>query len=139
MTPQQFEAAYLAQTAWRLAQSDSSDELVAICCVIRNHVIPKMGFTATYRSYPKACFDFLTVYPVRDFPNMTEDALISPGGLLSAVEDIYDCKYPDITATQSTPGALYFARSASVPPEDWRQSFIHRQLLGTFGSQQFYA
>jgi hypothetical protein len=140
MTPQEFETAYLAQTIWRLALSDSVDELIAVGCTLRNWVIPKMGKIAKYKTYPEACADFLRTYPLRDFPNMTEDALVSTNGLLSVIDGIYDCSYPDLTATQTTPGALYFARAHSVNPDDWRYGITHNhQLLGTFGSQQFWA
>lgn len=139
MTPQTFEAAILAQTSFRLAQSNSVDEMVAIACVIRGHVVPKPGQFATYKSYPEACKDFLQAYPVRSEPDVTEDVLISQNGLLSLIEKIYSCEYLDITATQTTPGARLFARTANLSETDWRWSLIKSgQLLGSFGSQQFY-
>ena len=139
MTPQQFEAAFLAQTAFRLALSDNVDELIAVASVIRNWVIPKPGRIAQYHSYPQACIDFLKTYPVRDFPNMTEDCLVSPNGLLSVIDSIWDCAYPDLTATQTTPGAMYFGRSAAIDESDWRFGLIRsRPVLATFGAQQFW-
>lgn len=139
MTPKEFETAYLAQTIWRLALSDSVDELISIGCTIRNWVIPKMGKIAPYKTYPEACAEFLKTYPVRDFPTMTEDALVSTNGLLSVIDGIYDCSYPDLTATQTTPGALYFARVTALDESDWRYNISRtHQLIGTYGSQQFW-
>lgn len=139
MSPQIFESAFLAQVSYRLALSDSVDEMVAIASTIRNWVVPKPGKIAQYKSFSAACKDFLRTYPARDFPDLTENALLAPTGLLSKIEAVYDCSLPDITATQTTPGALYFARSASLDPSDWRTQIVatHR-LLGTFGAVQFY-
>lgn len=140
MTPQTFEAAVLAQTAWRLAISNSVDELIAIASTIRNHVIPRPGKVATYKSFPEACAEFLIAYPVREAPQVNEMALIAPMGLLSVIEKIYSCEYADITATQTTPGATMFARTATLEEKDWRYFQVRsKQLCGTFGSQQFFA
>jgi hypothetical protein len=140
VTPQTYEAAVLATTSWRLALSTSVDELAAIACTIRNHVIPRPGQIATYKSFPDACEDFLKAYPIREAPKTTEDALVAPTvGLLAIIDSIYECSYPDITATQTTPGARYFARTAFLDTADWRWPLVQsRPVLGTFGAQQFF-
>ena len=140
MTPQQYECALLARVSFQLSLSNSVEEMLAVACTLRNWVIPKLGQVATYKSYPEACADFLRTYPTRDEPNLTEDAFIAPSGLLAQIEKIYDCTFFDITATQTTPGARDFARAAAVTESDWRWQIIHsRPVLGTFGSQQFFA
>lgn len=146
MTPAQFECGFLAETVWRLAKSNNTDELSAIACVIRNHVVPRMGQVASFKSYSEACESFLITYPVRERPAMEETALISyPDGLLANIEIIYDCTFPDITATQAFPnGAKYFARVNALEDDDWRKiEIVGRQgihpLIGTMGSQQFFA
>ncbi len=139
MTPQDFEAAVLAQTAFKLSMSDSVDEQVAIACVIRNLVVPKPGCLALYKSFPAACTDLLRAYPAREDPTMQEDAMVAPNGLLSLIGQIYDCSYPDITATQTTPGARMFARTANLEQSDWRWPLVRSaRLLGNWGSQSFY-
>jgi hypothetical protein len=139
VTPQAYEAAFLAQTAWRLALGDCVDETMAIMLVLRNHVIPRPGQIPTYKSFPEACIDFLEAYPTRKYPTMQEDAFIAPNGILALCEQVYDCSYPDITATQTTPGARMFARTSSLSDKDWRKPLVQcSQLLGTFGSQQFF-
>jgi hypothetical protein len=141
MTNQEYEAVVLAQTCWKLSLSSSIDELIAIGCTIRNHIIPRPGRIVTYRTWLDACEDFTKVYPIRPLPISDADSFfLPPNGLISICQELYDCSYPDLTATQTTPGALYFARAAQVSPSDWRHSIIQtRQLLGTFGSQQFFA
>jgi hypothetical protein len=139
MTPQQYEAAFLAQTAFKLSVSNSFDEFCAVACTIRNHVIPRPGQIATYKSFPEACIDFLKAYPAREEPLLVEDALIAPGGLLAVIEGIWDCSYPDITATQTTPGARMFGRASAIDSQDWRYPLIRSStLLGSWGSQQFF-
>lgn len=139
MTPQQYEAAFLAQTSWRLALSNSPDEMVAIACTLRNHVYSKMGQVSKYKSYPEACLAFLESYPTRPFPDMPEDSFIAPGTVLALCEEIWDCSYPDVTATQTTLGATMFARVTTLESKDWRYPLVQSgQLLGTWGSQQFF-
>jgi hypothetical protein len=140
MTPPEFEMVMLAQTSYRLAMSDSLDELICIALTIRNWVVPRPGSLIPCKSYPVACREFLASYPVRDLPYGDEDVLTAPGALLSLIDSIYNCSHPDITATQTTPGALYFGRASSLLPGDWRYQISRtRQLLGTFGTQQFWA
>lgn len=72
---------------------------------------------------------------------MVEDSFTHPErGLLAVIDQIYNCEHPDLTRTKTTPGALYFARAASLTPEDWRWPIISgRQPVAMFGAQQFYA
>ena len=84
----------------------------------------------------------LKVYPVREAPALTESALVSyPDSLLAIVDDIYSCRYPDLTATSTTPGARYFGRASEIiqePEPGCAKNIVTRhQLIGTFGSQQF--
>lgn len=143
MTPQDYEKAVFVTAVWRLARSNDPNELAAIACTIRNHIFPRPGQPQTYKSFGEASADFLRLYPVREEPVLTESALTSyPDGLLSIVDDVYSCKYPDLTATTTTPGARYFARAADLvnDRDHWLRGIIHsHQLLGTFGTQQFYA
>lgn len=142
MTPQDYEKSLLVTATWRLARSNDPNELIAIMATIRNHIFPRPGQIQTYQSFSEACEDMLRVYPVREAPALTESALVSyPDGLLAIVDDIYSCKYPDLTATSTTPGARYFCRASEIvaDPSHWLYSIVAgRQPLGTFGSQQFF-
>jgi len=145
MTPNQFECAFFAETIWRLAQSNNTDELLAIGSTIRNHVIPRMGQRGAFNSYSEACEAFLSLYPVRERPGMQEQALVSyPDGLLAVIDGIYDCSIADLTASSSFPnGAKYFARVTILKEDDWRKrDIVDRQgihsLIGTWGAQQFF-
>lgn len=142
MSPQDYEKAVLVTTVWRLARSNDPNELMAIACTIRNHIFPRPGQMQTYQSFSEACEDFLKLYPVREAPAMSEPALVSyPEGLLAVVDDIYSCRTPDLTATSTTPGARYFGRASELVNDTshWMRTLIHsHQLLGTFGSQQFW-
>ena len=141
MTPQNYEVAMFANAVWRLAKSNDLNELAAIACVLRNHVIVRPGQMATYPTYLKACEDFLKALAgwTRPGPDMTEDGLVShPDGLLAIIDSVYDCSYPDLTATTTTPGARYFCQAAQAP--DWMKPILTtHHLCGTFGSQQFWA
>lgn len=146
ITPSQYELAFYAQTVWRLAFSSDVNELTAVACTVRNHVIPKMGQITDYDSYLDACEAFLNNYPVRENPTRDDIAFFSrPDGILYNIERIYNCEQIDITATHDQPaGAKYFARVISLAPDDWRKiQIVNRPtghpLLGTFGSMQFYA
>lgn len=135
---------FLAQTTWQLSKSDTLNELIAIACVLRNHVIPRIGQVATYSSYMEACRDFLEAFPSRKPPTLEEPVFIAPDGFLSVVDGIYDASSPDITATHDHPnGACFFCRPTQVEPGSWVDLEIikkpaHHPLLGTWGSQQFY-
>ena len=145
MKPSTFEAAFLAQTVWSLARSSNTDELTAIACTLRNHVVPRMGQVAAFKTFTEACENFLAVYPLRERPTLQEPAFISyPDGLLAVIEAIYSCSFPDTTSTQAFPnGAKYFARVSELKDDDWRKvEVVNRPgvhpLIGTIGSQQFF-
>lgn len=144
MTPREYEIAQYARAVWMLAKSGTVAELLAIACTIRNHVVPKPGGTASYDSFSEACGAFLALFPVRQPPTLQDPAFVSPNGLLSQIEDIYDCTAIDLTATHDQPGgARFFARVVEVEPESWfdleiiKRSAVH-PLLGTWGAQQFF-
>jgi hypothetical protein len=139
LTPQQYEVSILIRSIWQLARSNDLNELAAIGCVLRNHVIPRPGQIQTYKSFSEACFDFRKAYPTRPEPTMMEDALVvHPDGLLFVGEQIYDCSYPDLTATATTPGARYFGQASNLP--EWLKPLaVSHHLCGTFGAQQFWA
>lgn len=143
MTPDTYEKALLANAAYRLAFMDNVDELIAICCVIRNHMNPRFG-PSQYKSYSEALEDFFCIYPLRPNPAINNPVLVSKTGILGVIESIYDGRYTDITASRNNPlGAKYFARVQSLSQDDWRFRDIvsHPEahpLIGTFGSQCFY-
>jgi hypothetical protein len=143
VTPQDYEKAVFATAVWRLARSNDPNELAAIACTLRNHIFPRPGQLQTYKSFWDAATDCLKIYPVRPEPILSESALVSyPDGLLAIVDDVYSCRYPDLTATSTTPGARYFGRASEIiqDPNHWMQVVVtQHQLLGTFGSQQFWA
>lgn len=144
MTPENYEIALLANISWRLAKSSDTNELIAIACTLRNHAIPRMGM-GRGRTYTEVIEDFISTYPLRENPTINELSFSGPNGLLSVIDDIYNCKYIDITASKSQPGgAKYFARAATLTSDDWRyEEVIQRPglhpIIGTFGAQQFYA
>jgi hypothetical protein len=146
MTPLEYEQAVFAMTVWQVANSSDTNELFAVACAIRNHVIPRIGSVAGYPSFSAACEDFLRVYPTRPRPDLSDPAFVGhPDGLLANIADIYNCIYPDVTSTQDHPGgARYFARVQMLQPNDWFQLEIVNKaavhpLLGTWGSMQFFA
>jgi hypothetical protein len=141
VNPLEYEVAFYAQTVWQLARSSNQDELLAVACVIRNHVVPRLGQVAAYPSFYEACQDFLAVYPShRPIPSLSEPAFVAPGGLLFNISAIYDCSYEDVTATHDHPnGAKYFANE----PDDWFKAEIAGRpdihpLIGQYGSMYFY-
>lgn len=145
MDPVEYEIAFFAQTVFRISRSSDVNELAAVACTIRNHVVPRLGQVGTYPSFEAACLDFLKVYPNRDLPLLTDPAFVShPDGLLHIATDIYDCSYPDITATQDHPGgAKFFNHVSDLPADDWFYIEVISQpekhpLLGTFGGMQFF-
>jgi hypothetical protein len=143
MTPQDYEKAMFVRAVWMLARSNDPNELAAIACTLRNHIFPRPGQIQTYKSFSEAAEDALRVYPVREAPAMYESALVSyPDGLLAIVDDIYTCRYPDLTATSTTPGARYFGRASEIiqDPNHWMYDIVtSHQLIGTYGSLQFWA
>lgn len=140
MTPLDYEMAFYAQTVWQLSRSSNLDEMLAVACVIRNHVMPRIGKISVYKSYYEACQDFLKICPKRGLPSLSDPAFVSMDGLLFHLGRIYRCEDPDVTATHDHPdGAKYFANE----PDDWfRAEIIGKPdihpLLGTWGSMQFY-
>ena len=145
LTPQDYEIAMFAQATWRLARSSDQNELIAVACVLRNHIMPRLGQVATYRSYMECIVDFFKVYPTRELPSLTDPAFVSaPEGLLFNIAGIYNCETPDITATHDHPnGAKYFNRVSQLEPSDWFVLEITNKqgqhpLIGTFGSMQFF-
>ena len=146
MTPREYEIAVFAGTVWQLARSSDVNELAAVGVTLRNHVVPRIGQVATYPSFLEACEDFIRVYPVRLRPTLTEPAFVDrTEGFLAIAESIYDCSYPDITATHDHPnGAKYFNRVSQLDPSDWfvleitNKQGIH-PLIGTFGAMQFFS
>lgn len=145
MTPRDYEIALFAQTVWRVANSSDTNELLAVACAIRNHVLPKIGQTATYPSYTDACIGFLDTHPLRPLPFLEDESFFSrPQGLLCQARDIYSGNMMDITANHSNPlGARFFARVVNLRDDDWRKKEIVQRpaihpLLGTWGSMQFF-
>jgi hypothetical protein len=141
MNPLEYEQALLALTAWQVSATSSVDEMVAVACTIRNHVIVRgLGNVPTYRSYSEACEDFLANYPQRARPKLDDPAFVAPHGLLFQIAGIYDCTAEDVTATHDHPeGAKYFSNR----PDDWfRAEIIDRPnvhpLIGSWGAMQFY-
>jgi hypothetical protein len=140
LNPLEFEQAYYAQTVWQLSRSSNLDEMLAVACVIRNHVMPRLGQIAPYKSFYEACIDFRKIYPSRALPSLSDPSFVSMDGLLFHLGRIYSCEDLDVTATHDHPnGARYFANE----PDDWfRTEIIGRAdlhpLLGTWGSMQFY-
>jgi hypothetical protein len=141
LSPLDFEVAFYALSTWRLARTSNQDELLAVACTIRNHVVPRLGQVAAYKSFYEACQDFAKIYPIRALPDLTDPAFVSTDGLLYHITRVYTCEHPDVTATHDHPnGARFFANE----PDDWfRAEIIGRPdihpLIGSFGSMQFYA
>ena len=81
----------------------------------------------------------MKAYGARPRPTMQESALIShPDGLLAIIDSVYDCSYPDLTATATTPGARYFGQASNLP--DWLKTMAAtHHLCGTFGAMQFWS
>lgn len=137
MTSSQYEQALLALSAWRAAKSTNIDEILAVACVIRNHVL-KFG-----RTYSKVCEGLIIN---QGYPDIRHPELIKPnGGLLSQVEAIYKNDLPDLTSNHNHPdGALYFARVVEHQGtgDDFEERIIKQYLahplIGTWGTQQFF-
>lgn len=150
MQSSEYEKGLLVQASWRLSRSNDINELVAVACVIRNWVVPKLYqgvlrqplVSALYHgTFTEAIKELYSAYPLRPLPNVDEPVLIDPSeGLLLAVDGVYDCSTPDATSSKAFPGgARYFARAGT--PE-WMKEIIGRgehPLIGNFGSSQFYA
>lgn len=151
MTQAEYEKGLIVMATWRLACNNDVNELVAIACVLRNWVVPRWGSTTepmvskpTHASYSDAVAEFLSIYPTREFPRVNEAALVDPvEGMLLKVDSLYDYSLVDLTSSRSHPaGARYFGRASKAG--DWfKRTVLERQdvhpLIGTFGSQQFYA
>lgn len=144
----EYEKALLVAAAFQLAKSDDVNELLAITCVIRNWVVPRMGEKQIYRSYTEAIAGFLTAYaPLRSIPAIDNPALIDPEvGLLHRIDDVYNNTAVDVTSSHNNPrGARYFTRAAhSLIANNWivAEVLLHPELhplIGTWGAQQFYA
>lgn len=131
--------------SFRLAQSNDVNELLAIACVIRNWVVGRFGQGAeTYRTYSEAINNFLTAYSTRQLPDSFVPALIDPSeGMLSRIDAIYNNTLADVTSSASQPGGARYFGNARNPDAWFKQEILARQdihpLLGTWGSQQFYA
>ena len=137
MTSREFEMSLLALTAWRAAKSDNIDEILAIACVIRNHV-------HTYgKTYTAVCEGFVVN---RSWPDIRHPLLINPNaGVLSAMEGIYKNETPDLTSNHlHKNGAMYFCRVVDHQGTgDWIETEVllkpeQHILIGSFGVQQFY-
>ena len=138
----EYEQAVYAQAVWQLAYSSSQDELLAVACTLRNHVIPRLlGQVSSYATYLEACEDFIRVYPTRPRPSLIDPTFT---WLLSQISGIYNCELPDLTSTHDHPqGAKYFSRVVTLEPTDrFYQEIIQKSgqhpLLGSFGSMQFF-
>lgn len=150
-----YEKMLLAATTWQLAVNSDINELLAIACTIRNWVVPRYGVQrlpmngkAYFKSYSEAAETFLALYPTRPLPAITEPALIDQDdGLLVMIDGVYDCTTLDLTSSRAFPGgARYFGRGAIGTHRvqgPYRDEVLQHQdihpLIGTFGSQQFYA
>lgn len=146
MTQADYEKALLVMVSWQLACSHDVNELLAIACVIRNWVVPRLGEAPVYRTYSEACAYFLLAYQPRQMPEGNEPSLIDPDeGLMAKVDAVYDNSQLDVTSSQQHPrGARYFARVVSLQLPEWFKATVLDQqgkhpLIGTWGSQQFYA
>jgi hypothetical protein len=149
-----YEKGLLVATSWQLAINNDVNELLAIACTIRNWVVTRFGVPRRpdarfgklyYSSYSEACESFLQLYPIRSLPAINEPGLVDPDeGLLMRIDGVYDCALVDVTSSRAFPGgARYFTR-AHRHDGDWFHSEVALQpeihpLIGTFGSQQFYA
>jgi len=150
---QEYEKALLVAAAWTLALNNDVNELLAIACTIRNWVVPRYQATRLpmngklyFVSYSEAVQNFHDVYPVRPLPIGNESGLVDPvEGLLAKIDGVYDCSLVDMTSSRAFPfGARYFIRASQRGLNEWiYQEVVSRQdvhpLIGTFGSQQFYA
>lgn len=144
MTAADYEKALIVQATFRLAKSDDVNELLAIACVIRNLVVPRLGQVPEYPSYTAAIEEMLNAYELRPFPRHDNPALVDPDdGLLVKVDGVYDNSMPDFTSSRSHPGGARFFCSARRPAAWFQSSILDRPdvhaLIGSFGSQQFYA
>lgn len=144
MTAADYEKGLIVSATFRLAKTDDVNELLAIACVIRNLVVPRLGKRPEFSSYTEAIGEMLVAYDLRPLPRHDNPALVDPeDGLLLKVDAVYDCSLPDVTSSHAHPnGARFFGMTRH--PSGWFQAAIlDRQdvhpLIGTFGSQQFFA
>ena len=154
MRTEDYEKALLVAASWRLAMNNDVNELLAIACVVRNWVVPRYGAQRLpmealgrvyYSSYSAAIEAFLSLYPVRVLPPITEAALVDPDeGMLLKVDGVYDCTLNDVTSSRAFPGgARYFGRIGFIASDNWfAREVLAKQdvhpLIGNFGSQSFY-
>lgn len=137
MGPREYEMSLLALTSWRAALSDNGDELTAIACVIRNHVL-RYG-----KTYSQVCEKFIVN---RDWPDIRHPALIDPhNGLISKMEGIYKNETPDYTSNHlHKDGCLYFLRvmdhqgKGTWEEENILKNPFEHPLVGQWGVQNFY-
>ena len=137
LLPAQYEQSLLALAAWRASMSDNADELLAVACVIRNHVI-RYG-----KSYSNVCENFIINRP---WPDIRHPLLVNPHiGLLSQVEAIYRNELPDMTSNHlHKNGALHFGRVVDHQGKgtDFEdriiKQYLAHPLIGTWGNQQFF-
>jgi hypothetical protein len=137
MQPKVYEKALLALRSWQASKSDNLDEVLAIACVARNHVL-KFG-----KTYSSVLEDLIINRP---WPDIRHPLLIEPTrGLLAAVEDIYDNNMPDLTSNHLfKDGCLYFMRvvehqgTGDSMETSILQNPTEHPLVGTWGVQQFF-
>src|ERR1700678_3791381 len=150
MQPSTYECGIFVLAVYRAAKSDNIDELLAIASTLRNRVA-KFG-----KTYSEICE---TAEINQGYPSINNPVLITPGtGLLAQIEEIYRNIAPDYTSSANNiEGALYFGRAVEEiplttydendieirPMSSWLYENVIRkpdkfQLLGTWGSQQFW-
>lgn len=134
MTQVDFEKGALVMACWRLASSSDTNELLAVCCAIRNSVI-RIG-PIHFPCYGAALNWYLSRFPLREGPLGREPQLVDPAeGLLAKVDGVYDNSLPDITSSLAHPaGALVFANPLRPLPEE----VMGRVFIGRFGALGFY-
>ena len=149
MQPSTYECGIFVLAVYRAAKSDNIDELLAVASTLRNRVA-KFG-----KTYSEICE---TAEINQGYPSINNPVLITPGtGLLAEIEDIYRNIAPDYTSSANNiEGALYFGRAVEENPGTIEEngvivklpgSWLYEnviqkpdkfQLLGTWGSQQFW-
>lgn len=144
MTSADYEKGLLVSATFRLAKSDDVNELLAIACVIRNLVVPRLGLAPEYASYTDAIGEMLNAYELRPLPRHDNPALVDPeDGLLVKIDSVYDNSLPDITSSCAHVGGARFFGTARRPAAWFQAAIIDRPaehpLIGTWGAQQFHA
>lgn len=144
MTGADYEKGLIIAATFRLAKSDDVNELLAIACVIRNLVVPRLGQTPEYPSYTDAVGELLSVYDLRPLPRHDCPALVDPeDGLLVKIDSVYDNSLPDITSSRTHPQGARFFCMTRYPASWFKAAILDHQdqhiLIGTFGAQQFFS